>query len=728
MVTFSLLPALVLLAALEGILTATGVVPLSVSQDPFVGFASSRPLYVEEDEADGPVWMTTAPNRLVYFNSQRFLKQKPPGARRVFCMGGSTTFGRPYDDHTSFAGWLRELLPELCPKAAWEVINAGGISYASYRVAALIKELARYEPDLFIVYTGHNEFLEERTYPNRQAAPPARLRAHALLARTRTYSLLHTIIRPTPAAAGRSLLYGEVDAVLDHTVGPSSYHRDEPLRRQILHHFELNLDRMVRLARACGASIAFITPASNLKDCSPFKSQHADGLEPERLEQWTALYERGKRCQEAGQLAEALTAYETAAEIDRRFADLHYRIGSVLFEMQRFGAASEAYRRALDEDVCPLRALGEIVEAIRRTGERLRVPVIDFAAALTADCRRDHGHDVPGKEYFLDHVHLKISVTRRLAATIAGELVAPDVPLTGQLLTRVTQRIEARIDAHAHATALRNLAKVLTWAGKRSEAGPLAQRALEVLPDDVEALCMAASYETGRGLPDLAVGRCRKVVQLDPNCADGHQLLGAALYELGELEEACDHFMEVQRLQPRDANAYYIAAGILCELGRQAEAIGHYRDAVRFAPDDPPIRRDLAATLAKLGQRKEAVSTYRQAIELDPSDAAAHNAVGELLLADEKPREALSHFRQALRVDPGRRDTARSFLEAQLKTAATSGAAQLPKSKDDAPYVVQIQKGDQTQYIVVLPGSGETIVIDHGDTRPHRRQDNSSLE
>ena len=44
------------------------------------------------------------------------------------------------------------------------MINAGGISYASYRVAVVIKELARYEPDLFIIYTGHNEFLEERTY------------------------------------------------------------------------------------------------------------------------------------------------------------------------------------------------------------------------------------------------------------------------------------------------------------------------------------------------------------------------------------------------------------------------------------------------------------------------------------------------------------------------------------------------------------------------------------
>ena len=28
-----------------------------------------------------------------------------------------------------------------------------------------MQELIRYEPDLFVICTGHNEFLEERTYP-----------------------------------------------------------------------------------------------------------------------------------------------------------------------------------------------------------------------------------------------------------------------------------------------------------------------------------------------------------------------------------------------------------------------------------------------------------------------------------------------------------------------------------------------------------------------------------
>ncbi|MFW6168867.1 MAG: hypothetical protein ACODAD_00150 [Planctomycetota bacterium] len=59
---------------------------------------------------------------------------------------------------------LREFLPVAHPSRRWEVVNAGGVGYASYRVAKLMEELVRYEPDLFIIYSGHNEFLKRRTY------------------------------------------------------------------------------------------------------------------------------------------------------------------------------------------------------------------------------------------------------------------------------------------------------------------------------------------------------------------------------------------------------------------------------------------------------------------------------------------------------------------------------------------------------------------------------------
>ncbi|MGI9471386.1 MAG: tetratricopeptide repeat protein, partial [Rubripirellula sp.] len=161
---FSAVVTLLFFGGAELVLTVLGVEPIADSIDTSAGFSPQAPLLTSKVNDDGARIMTTANNKLVWFNSQSFAATKPPKTRRVFCVGGSTTFGRPFNDTTSYVNWLRQLLPKVSPEFHWEVINAGGVSYASYRVAAVMEELANYEPDLFIVYSAQNEFLERRTY------------------------------------------------------------------------------------------------------------------------------------------------------------------------------------------------------------------------------------------------------------------------------------------------------------------------------------------------------------------------------------------------------------------------------------------------------------------------------------------------------------------------------------------------------------------------------------
>ena len=150
---FALVTTTAFFLLLEASLAILGIERVTDSSDPFIGFSRQIPLMeLDSGAADGPI-IRTAPGKLVWFNPQSFPAKKPAGTRRLFCVGGSTTFGRPFADLTSYCGHLRELLPLVDPSFDWEVINAGGVSYASYRVAAVMEELAQYEPDLFIVYT-----------------------------------------------------------------------------------------------------------------------------------------------------------------------------------------------------------------------------------------------------------------------------------------------------------------------------------------------------------------------------------------------------------------------------------------------------------------------------------------------------------------------------------------------------------------------------------------------
>ena len=170
-----------------------GVKPLSLTEDPYFGFASGQPLFLKRKAPDGSDIYQTNPVKLSHFNQQSFSAKKAPGTYRIFTLGGSTTYGHPLRDTTSFSAWLREMLAEGDSTRTFEVINCGGISYASYRTAKLTEELLDYEPDLFIVYNGHNEFLEERTYRGARKGPAWVRDLSSLLDRTRTYSALRRI-------------------------------------------------------------------------------------------------------------------------------------------------------------------------------------------------------------------------------------------------------------------------------------------------------------------------------------------------------------------------------------------------------------------------------------------------------------------------------------------------------------------------------------------------------
>jgi len=657
---FSLIATVLFFILLEGVLTLLGVGPAIDSRDPFLGFDGHSPLYVPESGTDEPSQLVTSQNKLAWFNPQTFLRRKPIGTQRVFCLGGSTTYGRPYDDTTSFPGWLRELLPRVAPQTKWEVINAGGISYASYRLARLADELTQYKPDIFIVYTGQNEFLEERSYGQIKHSAPFGRAVLGGLMRTRTAALAQRLLTELPEPPDdRFRLPDDVDTVLDHTVGPTSYSRDLDQRRRILEHFETNLERIVEIARSAGARVILVTPASNRKDCSPFKSQHADDVSGARLREWTLHFNQARELDREGKTEDALAAYEQAIQLDPLFAELYWRTGRVLLKLKRFDQAQAAFARAIDEDVCPLRAVSEIPHIVRRTAERLNVPLVDFERLVEDQCRQQHGHAAPGEDFFLDHVHPTIRTNGLLAHAIVRQMIdshtlkadfSPDE--TRKQLDKVAELLESRIDSRQHAIALRNLAKVLNWAGKHLEAGSLAMRAVEQLPEDPECLMLSAAYLAGTFRIEQAIEHYRRALYHRPDLEMAHQLLGQLLVDRGALDEALIHFSELARLRKDDAHAWQMIGAIHTEQHRFEEALPNFKTALKLRSGDANIHYNLALALSHLGRRGKAIEHYMHAVKLNPDDADAHHNLGVMLMQAGRHGEAAQQFREVLRIRP----------------------------------------------------------------------------
>lgn len=95
-VIFAIIVVTGFFGACELILASIGVTPALLVEDPFVGFAENVPQFVEATAADGSAILKTANNKRGLFNYQEFPGEKGKNTYRIFCMGGSTTYGRPY--------------------------------------------------------------------------------------------------------------------------------------------------------------------------------------------------------------------------------------------------------------------------------------------------------------------------------------------------------------------------------------------------------------------------------------------------------------------------------------------------------------------------------------------------------------------------------------------------------------------------------------------------------
>ena len=391
------------------------------SSDPFVGFHDVQPLFVpSEDHTRREI----APSRQGFFRPDSFLSQKPDDEYRVFCLGGSTVQGRPFGVETSFTTWLELSLQAADRTRKWEVVNCGGVSYASYRLVPILEEVLAYQPDLIILYTGHNEFLEDRTYHQIKCIPKIITRPCRLMAQTRTYNLLHqgyVRLKGDDNAADtpdRPTLRAEVDAMLEYEGGLARYHRDEKWRRDVIEHYRYNIRRMIQICRDAGVDLILANPVSNLRDSPPFKNQHRDGLTAEELGRWESLIARASELQ-ATNMHAATLALEEALAIDDRHAGTHYLAAKCYDAMGDHDRARRSYVRAKDEDICPLRILDTmnrtVLEMARQTGTTL----VDVRAVFDANSNTG----IPGGVLMVDHVHPSFAGHQLIAHALFVELV-----------------------------------------------------------------------------------------------------------------------------------------------------------------------------------------------------------------------------------------------------------------------------------------------------------------
>ena len=650
---FAVIVTAVVAVAFEGGLILCGVEPDYLGDDTYAGFVSHIPHFVPNTADDGET-MTVAGSKTDVLNPISFAPIKPADTYRIVCVGGSTTYGRPFFDETSFAGWLRVFLSEADPSKNWEVINAGAVSYASYRIKGLMQELAAYEPDLYIIYTGHNEFLERRTYENLLSQPNWWRESLSLVSHTRTATVLRQTLDTVGIATRRpelaTILSNDVNRIPLNAVGPDAYRRNEIFRRQVVEHFSHALEAMLTIAEESDAETMLIVPASNLADFAPFKSQHVSTITAEERTRWQELYQNALKLTQERRLTDALVKLQEAESIDGRRADLHFAKGQLLLGLKSYDKAAQAFRLAKQEDICPLRAIDEIVQQIRQIARARGTMLVDFdsLAAQHSD------YKIPNRKLFHDHIHLTIQANQLLAQAILAELGESglvNIPAAWpDRLPRVIERVESRIDGPRYADDLLRLASLLMKLNQHVMARQQAITAFELSGRSADKGIAVSKLLLRMGAPRDATQVMQNAVLADPESAAVRCQLGVALLAGGQANAALEQLESALKMDAELAEAHRYAGLLKAEAGRFGEAEAHFRQLASLNPKAAVAWENLALSLARQNRHAEARAHYDQALKLDPKSASAHRNLSLTLKALGQTREAEQHAETASRL------------------------------------------------------------------------------
>ncbi|MFT5473880.1 MAG: tetratricopeptide (TPR) repeat protein [Candidatus Promineifilaceae bacterium] len=654
---YSVLLSAFVFGALELVLTLCGVKPSVTTEDSSVGFESRIPLFVPGTGPDADDHVT-ASNKQRFFNAQKFKTEKPKGTARIFCLGGSTTYGRPYNADTAFSAWLAEYAKALAPQQEWDVINVGGISYASYRVVKLMKELTAYAPDYFVVYTGHNEFLEERTYGKLRRKSPLLQGLRHRLRHTRVYSLLERATHAPPALPGAQSdaqpgLRSEVHTVLDESVGPAAYRRNDLMHEHVRAQFEDSLRQMIELSRACGAKLIFVAPASSLNDCSPFKSECMNPVNEGRM---AGLLHDTRVAMNADHVEEALALANSAVRLEPRYAHAHYALARALLADGATQEARNHFRIARDEDIVPLRAPSDIVDTVRRVARDANIPLVDFETLAASDTRYPAANGIPGRDLFMDHVHPTIEGHGIVARALIHEMtragwLTPTQALTPALDARIEKTVLARVDQEATGLALRNLAKVLAWAGKNEDAARLAQSSIELVGEDSECSFILGLVAYNVDEFSAAEGHYADAVRLAPTYVKARHNLSIVWSKLGRSDDAIRGFLHVLDAAPDHPNARYNLARAYMRAERYADAAAAFSICLDENSDDTDVTYFLGRCYLKIDDFERAREAFATTTRLNPEDAAAHYELALLDLDEDDVDSARTRLKRAIELD-----------------------------------------------------------------------------
>jgi len=688
-----------------------GVKTLIERQDLSRGFSGLVPVFVQE----GQVMRTRPSLRGEVFNDQIFAATKPPDSLRIFTVGGSSAFGFPWGAGASFTGVLQDVLTNAYPDQNIEVINAAGVSYAMHRLNLVVQELVKYEPDVLIVYSGHNEFIEHDFYRALRERSSASTRLIHTLAQLRISGALHSLLvddkaRQVSAGDRFGMVVDRADKIWDNPVD----------RTAVVKSYRDGLAQLIRVAHNNGSKVLVATVPCNLRDWRPQQSIVGHFVDDSNETRWHKAYASGQSYLRAAHHRDAVVALGSALQLAPEHADTHFLLGRAYEGLGQWEQSRQAYQRAVDYDASPIRAVSEINRAIREVADREGALLVDIENTFTANS----AHGLISFELIEDYVHpspeghtqIAWSLWRSIAEAgwiddearnaerhVFDRIVAarPAISISQnavwhynqgvilenqnhfeQAITKYRQAIEIDSDYWA---AVQNLGLLLRRLGDFEQALIYIQRAVALRPAATDSLMplgdllrstghLDAALDTFRrvttdsnyaaaqlgigqvyertGMPDQAAAAFEHAMKLEPGLAKPRILLGHLLIRQRDIENAEVHITAALRLDPLDADAHNALGVLYSAQSKLDEAAAAFERSIQLSPGHASIYHNLSRVLLLKGELDQSQVNLDIAVNIDPRIPLLHFTQGEIFARREMWQEAAAQYKLTLERQP----------------------------------------------------------------------------
>jgi tetratricopeptide (TPR) repeat protein len=425
---------------------------------------------------------------------------------------------------------------------------------------------------------------------------------------------------------------------------------DDPARLRAYANFKGNLEDILRAAQKVEVPVILSTMAVNLKDCAPFASIHAAGLEKNQEPAWDQLYQQGVDLETAGSNREALVYYQQAARIDPQFADVQFRMGSCELALTNDAQARLDFELARDYDALDFRSDTRINSAIQEAASRHAgrgVYLVDAAGAMA----QSSPHGISGLELFYEHVHFNFTGNYLLALSFA-EQIKKILPAS---ITNQDKGNWASAELCDERLAVTVWDRLGVWQRVlRTVTSPpfTGQFNHDTMLKVYEAKWAETKSLMNTQSPEQARQTYEQALALAPNDSFLHLNFVAFLEKCEFTTQAIVEAKRCCELVSEKPELYFHTGTLLVRAGKPAEAADYFSHALAIRSDYVEAQNEMGEILANQQKPAEATDWFKRAIGSNPGYAESYISLGFLQQNQGESGAAMASYQQAANLEP----------------------------------------------------------------------------